>query len=75
MTLDLAQLKKHFQAHSTLALTIESEGITLSVVHQEGKAGAPISVALSAGELLENPAQAGAKVAAALDAAGIRERR
>ena len=75
MTLDLAQLKKHFQAHSTLALTIESEGITLSVVHQEGKAGAPISVALSAGELFENPAQAGAKVAAALDAAGIRERR
>jgi len=74
MTFDLHQLKKRFQPHSVLALAIESKRIAVSLVRSEGTT-TQLSVDVTTEALLENPAQAGTELAAALEVAGIRERR
>ena len=75
MTLDLTELKKRFQPHSALALTVEPDRIVATLVTPAGAQLPPVHVAIAAGALLENPVKAGTDLAAALEAAGIRERR
>ena len=77
---DLAQLRKRLQPRSAVALTLEAERILVSVVRlsleDDGHtltAAAPVPV--RAAEVLTNPERAGAVLAAALDAAGLREKR
>ncbi len=78
MKFDVAELKKRFQSHAVLAITVESNRIMSSLVRRE-EAGTrvvqTVPVPLGAEEIFKNPASVGAELAAALDAAGIRERR
>jgi len=75
MTLDLSQLKKRFQSDSVVALTIDADRILVSRVQRDHAPTPPISLGITPGVLLENPIQAGATLATALESAGIRERR
>ena len=77
---DLEKLKKRLQPRSAVALTLEAERILVSVVRLSLEndrhtvtPGTPIPV--RAAEVLTNPERAGAVLAAALDAAGLRDRR
>ena len=77
---DLAQLKKRFQPRTALALTLEAERILVSVVRLSLEddsdtvtAAAPVPV--RAAEVLTQPEKAGAILAAALDAAGLGDKR
>ena len=78
MPLDLAQLIKRFQPQSALALSLEPERLTVSLVRLENKECRTTSVCflpIGAEAILKNPARAGAELIAALNAAGVRERR
>lgn len=77
MTFDWTELKKRLQPRSALALTVEPDRIALSVVRREdtGETLPPIHLPLAAESWLNDPAKAGAELAAALESAGIRERR
>ena len=78
--LDPARMKKRLQPRSAVALTLEAEQILVSVIRlsleDDGHTvtpGTPIPVRAS--EVLTNPEKAGAVLAAALDAAGLRDKR
>ena len=78
--LDVARLKKRLQPRSALALTLAADGIAISVVRLrldgDGRdVRAVRTVPVSAEDVLKNPEKAGAVLGAALDAAGVREKR
>ena len=81
MHLDPAELIKRFKPQSALALTLGQEQLTASLVRlepQTGRVAPPIpavSLKLVADAIIKNPTAAGAELAAALNAIGIRERR
>ena len=71
----LEELKKNWRSQSVLALTVAPSGITATLVRRGRDPLPPLVLQRGAAELLEDPAQAGAELAAALDRAQIRERR
>lgn len=76
MTLDFKEIQKHFQPRSALALSIEPGALVAALVHRDGAPPrSSITLDISADALVAEPAKAGAALAAALDAAQIRERR
>ena len=77
---DVERLKKRLQPRSALALTLEADHIAVSVVRlhldDDGQDVIPArSVPVGAEDVFRNPEKAGAVLAAALDAAGLREKR
>ena len=76
MNFDLTEIKKRFQPQSALALTIESAQIVVSLARLGFPQSGP-SIALPVGseELVKSPDRVGKELAAALQGAGIRERR
>ncbi|XHR30205.1 MAG: hypothetical protein ACFUZC_06525 [Chthoniobacteraceae bacterium] len=74
MTFDLSKL--HFQPASILALTLRADSLSALCVRASGETPPePIKIAVGADAVLADPAKAGAALAAALEAAGIKERR
>ena len=77
---NLARLKKRLQPRSALALTLEANRIAVSFVRlhldNDGRDVIPAaSVPIGADDVFRNPEKAGAILAAALEAAGLREKR
>ncbi len=73
---DLEKLRKRLQPQSALALTIEPAQIVVGLVRLgNGPTPPSISIPIAADDLVRNPEKAGKELAAALFAAGIRERR
>lgn len=77
---DVARLKKRLQPRSALALTLEADRIAISVVrlhlNDTGRDVFPAPpVAISADDVFRHPEKTGVILAAALEAAGIREKR
>ncbi len=77
---DVERLKKRLQPRSALALTLEPDHIAVSVVRlrldDDGRDVVPAqSVPIGADDVFRNPEKAGTVLAAALDAAGLREKR
>jgi len=76
MNLNIAELRKRFQPSTALALTLASGEISVSFLAGEGgKVSRTLSIPVGAEEICRDPEKAGAKLAAALDEAGIRSRR
>ena len=78
MKIDLTELKKRLHARSTLAITLESGRLAISMMRYDGdetKVAQSLSLPLGEEEVLKNPEKAGQELAAALSAASIRERR
>ncbi len=76
--IDRAAIKKRLQACSVVALTLEAGQMTVGVVRSEGSDGrrvTPFTVPVGAEEVFRNPEKAGQALAAALEAAGVREKR
>ena len=78
--LDVARLKKRLQPRSALALTLTADGIAVSVVRlrPDGEGHdvrAVRAVPVGAEDVFRHPEKAGAILGAALDAAGLREKR
>jgi hypothetical protein len=77
MKLDLNELKKRLRARSALAITIESGRLAVNIVRDDENAtlAAPsFSLPIGDAEVLKDPEGAGKQLAAALGAAGLRER-
>ncbi len=77
MKLDLNELKKRLKARSALAVTIESGRIAVNLVRNDEEDNRPVqALAIPLGDeaILRDPDKAGQQLAAALTAAGIRER-
>ena len=78
MTVNLRELQKRFQSRSVLALTLEASRIAVSLVRQDNGGSRMLrllSVCIGAEDIVRKPEKAGAEFAAALEEAGIRERR
>jgi hypothetical protein len=76
MTLNLTELTKRLQPHSALALVIEPARIVACVVREgEAQELVPLQIPIAAEDLVKNPEKAGKELAAALQGAGIREKR
>lgn len=75
MTLDFHELQQRFQPHAALALTLGPERLVAALVRSRGYSQPPVTIDLTAEAILADPAKAGAKLAASLEAAGLRERR
>ena len=78
MKLDVAELKKRWQARAALAITLESGRIAVGLL--KGEAGGArlvqsFAMPLGADAVLADPEKAGKELAAQLDVAGIKERR
>jgi hypothetical protein len=77
MKLDLNELKKRLRARSALAVAIESCRLAVTLVREDENAAQPspsLSIPLGDAEVLKDPELAGQQFAAALSAAGFRER-
>jgi Tfp pilus assembly protein PilN len=75
MKLDLNKIKKRFGTRSFVAITIESGRIAVSLVKANEEIAQPgFFIALGDEDVLKEPEKAGQQLAAALGAAGIRER-
>jgi hypothetical protein len=77
LKLNLDELKKRLLARSALAITIESGRLAVNLVRDDANAAQPapsLSIPLGDAEVLKDPELAGQQLAAALSAAGIRER-
>ncbi len=77
MNLNLAELKKRFQPRTSLAITLESERLAVSILPDEDSTGGPsrtLSIPVGADEISREPEKAGALLAAALDGAEVRHR-
>ena len=77
---DLAKLKKRLRPRAALALTLEADRIVVGVVRldlerDEHTAAAAAPVSVRAADVLTNPERCGAILGAALEAAGLREKR
>ncbi len=77
---DVEKLKKRLQPRSALALTLEADHIAVGVVRlhldDDGRDVIPVrAVPVGAEDVFRHPEKAGAILAAALDAAGLREKR
>ena len=77
---DMARLKKRLQPRSALALTLEADRIAVSVMRlhleDDGRDVIPVSsVPIGADDVFKHPEKAGGILAAALEAAGVREKR
>ncbi len=77
---DLARLRKRLQPRAALALTLTADGISVSVVRlrldRDGHDVRTVrAVPVSAEDVFRHPEKAGAILGAALDAAGVREKR
>ena len=77
---DVERLKKRLQPRSALALTLEADHIAVSVVRlhldDDGRDVIPVrSVPVGADDVFKHPEKAGGILAAALEAAGLREKR
>lgn len=77
MSLNLAELKNRFQPRTALALTLHSGSLSGGVVSPDvgGNVSHAFSVNTGAGDVLRDAEKAGRELAAALDAAHIRQRR
>lgn len=79
LQLAAARVKKRLQTRSVLALTLTADHVEVALIR--GTADSPIvpqvfpSVALGAEEIYRNPERSGAALAAALEVAGLREKR
>lgn len=79
LQLAAARVKKRLQTRSVLALTLTADHVEVALVR--GTADSPIvpqvfpPVALGAEEIYRNPERSGATLAAALEVAGLREKR
>jgi Tfp pilus assembly PilM family ATPase len=77
MNLNIAELKKRFQPRTSLALTLESERVAVSVLsEQESGDGVfqTFSIPVGADEISREPEKAGALLAAALNESQVRHR-
>ncbi|MGB8355275.1 MAG: hypothetical protein WCD79_15360 [Chthoniobacteraceae bacterium] len=77
MNLNIAEIKKRFQPRTSLALTLESERVAVSVLsEQEGSDGVfqTFSIPVGSDEISREPEKAGAMLAAALNEAQVRHR-
>ncbi len=77
---NVARLKKRLQPRAALALTLEADRIAVSLVRlhvdDDGRDVIPVSsVPIGADDVYKNPEKAGGILAAALEAAGLREKR
>ena len=77
---DLVRLRKRLQPRSALALTLTADGIAVSVVRlrldNDGRDVRTVrAVPVSAEDVFRHPEKAGAILGAALEAAGVREKR
>ena len=78
MKVDLSEIKKRFRPRAAVAITLESGRLAVSLVRADEDSPQPVqsfSLPLGAEEVLKDPKKAGQQLAAALGAAGIRERR
>jgi hypothetical protein len=75
MTLNFNALKKRFIPEEALALTLESGRIAATLVTPENGARELFSIPTGAEALVADPEKAGKELAAALSAAGVRQRR
>ena len=78
MKVDVAKLKSRLRTRAVLALTLKSGSMSaLLLREQEGviQVVQPLSIPVSANAIVADPAKAGQELAAALEQAGIRERR
>ncbi len=75
----VAAIRKRVQARSALALTLAAEQVLVALVRRsgdgEGSVVAINPVAIGADDVYRHPERAGAMLAEALDAAGVREKR
>ena len=76
----VAAIKKRVQARSALALTLAADQVLVALVRRSGDGHGSIvpakkPVTIGAEEIYRNPERAGAVLAEALDAAGLREKR
>ena len=78
MKLDLAELQKRFQVRAALAVTIESGRTVVDHVRRDENTSRVLhsfTLPMGAEAVLADPERAGQRLAAELEAAGIRERR
>ena len=78
MKLDLAELQKRFQVRAVLAITIESGRVAVDHLRRDANTSRVLhsfTLPVGAEAVLADPERAGQRLAAELDAAGIRERR
>jgi Tfp pilus assembly protein PilN len=75
---DVNSLKARFRARSVLAVTLRSSSISVMLVREENgtvQTLHPLSIPIGAEAIVGDPAKVGQELAAALELAGIRERR
>src|SRR5438093_202810 len=76
--MNLEEIKKRFQPHTALAVTIESGRIAVDLVRREKETTSiaqSLAIAIGADAVLRDPEKAGAQLAEALATAGTKERR
>lgn len=78
MKLNIAEIKKRFQPQTALAVTLKSDRIAVDLVRRETevlRVSQSLVVPVGADLILKDPEKAGKEFAAALETAGIKERR
>ena len=75
MNLHLQELKKRILPEAALAITLESDKLAVALVSQENGGRRLFSLATGADAVVADPEKAGKELAAALSAAGVRQRR
>ena len=75
MNLNINELKKRFIPEAALAVTLESERLAVTLVSQENGGRELFRLPTGADAVTADPEKAGKELAAALTAAGIRQRR